>query len=295
MSQRILDTHVHVWDLTKADYPWLKGDTSLLNQTWEIGSLENERVAAGVTEGILVQAAGNDDDTDHMLKVAASTSWISGVVIWLPLLDPEAVQRQLEEKHLSNPYFCGVRHQIHDESDSEWLLQNNVIESLKILAGYSVPFDVVAVKPAHIKTALAVADRVPALNMVFDHLSQPPISSQQRFGEWGELMSTAAKHKAFSAKISGLGTASGNFKGRTKKDIQPYVEFAIEKFGVERCFCGGDWPVSLLAGEYSSIWKIYRDIFEEILSVEEQESVLYRSAKKFYTFKKQEKASNTWK
>jgi len=295
MSQRILDTHVHVWDLTKADYPWLKGDTSLLNQTWVIGALEAERVAAGVTEGILVQAAGNVEDTDHMLKVAADTSWISGVVIWLPLLDPDAVQRQLEEKHLSNPYFCGVRHQIHDEPDTEWLLQDKVIESLKILARYSIPFDLVAVKTAHIKTALEVADKVPELNMVFDHLSQPPIATKERFGEWGELMSTAAKHKAFSAKISGLGTASGNFDGRTRKDIQPYVEFAIKHFGIERCFCGGDWPVSVLAGRYSEIWKIYREILEETLSAREQEQVLYHSAKKFYTIKTKEKAGSTWK
>ncbi|MCG2614823.1 amidohydrolase family protein [Terrimonas sp. NA20] len=295
MPLKTIDTHVHVWDLSKADYPWLKGDTSLLNQTWEIGALETERVAAGVTEGILVQAAGNEEDTDHMLHVAANTSWISGVVAWLPLLDPDAVQRQLEEKHLSNPYFCGVRHQIHDEPNSEWLLQDKVIESLKILAGYSIPFDIVAVKTAHIKTALEVVNRIPALNMVFDHLSQPPISSQQRFGEWGELMRTAAKHKAFSAKISGLGTASGHFEGRTRKEIQPYIEFAIKHFGVERCFCGGDWPVSLLAGEYSSIWKIYREVLEEILSTEEQEQVLYHSAKKFYTIKTPVKAGNTWK
>jgi L-fuconolactonase len=49
--------------------------------------------------------------------------------------------------------------------------------------------------------------------MVFDHLNQPPISTNERFGKWGQLMSVAANHKNFYAKISGLGTASGNFSG----------------------------------------------------------------------------------
>jgi L-fuconolactonase len=29
-------------------------------------------------------------------------------------------------------------------------------------------------------------------------------------------------------------------------DIKPYIAFALEQFGSDRCFCGGDWPVSLL-------------------------------------------------
>lgn len=295
MPGKIIDTHVHVWDLAKADYPWLAGDTSLLNRSWSIESLEQERITTGITEGILVQAAGNEEDTDNMLQTAANTNWISGVVIWLPLQDPAETQRQLDEKYFLHPYFSGVRHQIHDEADTRWLLQGPVIESLKILANHTIPFDVVATKPAHIETALEVAAKVPELKMVFDHLSQPPIATKQRFGHWGELMETASRHPNFYAKISGLGTASGNFEGWTKKDLQPYIEFALQHFGVERCFCGGDWPVSLLAGKYSTIWKTYLEILEESLTVQEQDQVLYYSAKDFYTIKTRDKAGNTWK
>ena len=295
MPTKIIDTHVHVWDLSKAEYPWLAGDTSLLNDTWKIESLEEERSLAGITEGILVQAAGNKEDTDNMLQVAADTDWISGVVIWLPLLDPAETQRQLEDNYLSNPYFCGVRHQVHDEPDPRWLLQQPVIESLKILAAHSIPFDLVAVKTDHIRTALEVAAKVPELKMVFDHLSQPPIAAKLRFGQWGELMQEASAHSNFYAKISGLGTASGNFKGWTKNDLQSYVEFALKHFEYNRCFCGGDWPVSLLAGKYSAIWNAYREILASLLTEKEQEQVLYHSAKDFYKIKTGHKETNTWK
>jgi L-fuconolactonase len=94
----IIDTHVHVWDLNKAEYPWLKGDTSLLNQTWKIQQVEEERKRAGVNAGVLVQAAGNEEDTDNMLQVAETTGWIKGVVVWLPLQQPATVQKVLEKK-----------------------------------------------------------------------------------------------------------------------------------------------------------------------------------------------------
>ena len=280
--QRIVDTHVHVWDLDRAEYPWLEGDQSILNQTWRIEQLEEERKKTGVVTGVLVQASGNNEDTDIMLETALKTEWIKGVVCWLPLIDPQKTQLLLEDRYLKEKYFKGIRHQIHDETNPQWLLQAPVIESLKILASYNIPYDVVAVLPSHIEAAIEVANQVPGLRMVFDHLSQPPISTKERFGEWGELMIEASRHSNFYAKISGLGTASGSFKGRTADDIKPYVGFSLEHFGIDRCFCGGDWPVSLLADNYSGTWRTYENILHGLLPEKEQEKVFYSNAIKFY-------------
>jgi L-fuconolactonase len=114
-------------------------------------------------------------------------------------------------------------------------------------------------------------------------LSQPPIATKDKFGRWGELMKTAAGHENFYAKISGLGTASGNFQNRSAGDIAPYIEFALQHFGSDRCFCGGDWPVSLLATDYTTIWKIYSEIVSAITTAEEQEKIFYKNAERFYS------------
>jgi L-fuconolactonase len=278
----IIDTHVHVWDLNKVEYPWLEGDRSILNQTWRIEELEAERKGAGITTGVLVQAGGNIEDTELMLETAHKTEWINGVVCWLPLMDVDATHGLLKKKFLTEKYFKGVRHQIHDEKNPKWLLQPAVIESLKILSDNDVPYDVVAVLTDHIETAMKVAGKVSGLRMVFDHLSQPPISAREKSGRWSELMKEASHHKNFYAKISGLGTASGNFQNRKVDDIKPYIEFALEHFGIDRCFCGGDWPVSLLANSYTGTWQVYKDILQELLSDKEQEKVFYANAKIFY-------------
>jgi len=280
--QRIIDTHIHVWDIERVEYPWLKGDTSILNRTWRIDEIENDRKVAGVTAGILVQASGNIEDTHLMLETAYKTDWIKGVVAWLPLMDIEVMVDQLELWLLKEKCFKGVRHQIHDEQDPKWLLQPDVIDTLKILAVNNIPYDIVGILPAHIETVIEVSEKIPELKMVFDHLNWPPIPAREKFGKWGELISEAAKHKNFYAKISGLGTASGNFENRAADDIKPYVEFALQHFGVERCFCGGDWPVSMLANTYSNTWKITKNIINELVKEEDREKIFFSNANSFY-------------
>ncbi|MCU7549669.1 amidohydrolase family protein [Chitinophagaceae bacterium LB-8] len=278
----LIDTHIHIWNFDKAQYKWLEGDTSILNRTYHIEELEEDRLAAGVSGGILVQAANNFEDTDWMLEVAANNDWLKGVVGWLPLNDPAATEIALTEKYLKNRLFKGVRHLIHNEADPKWLLQEEVMESLQILEAHNIPYDVVGIIPAHIETVLKVAEKLPGLCMVFDHLNQPPIATKEKFGRWGGLMKDAAQHQNLYAKISGLGTTSGNFTSWTTDDLKPYVEFALQAFGAERCFCGSDWPVSLLAGNYNKTWQAYTTILNDLLDKEAQQKVLFQNAVDFY-------------
>lgn len=282
MPQQIIDTHIHEWNLEKAEYEWLKDDSSILNRNYSIEQLTPDIGKANVTEGILVQAANNFEDTDSMLETAANTGWIKGVVGWLPLMDPEATEKALTQKYLNDQYFKGCRHLIHNETNAEWLLQDNVIESLKSLASHHIPYDIVGVSNDHLKTAIKLAEILPGLKMVFDHLNQPPIASKERFGQWGELMKAVSQHKNFYAKISGLGTTAGNGNNWVKEDLKPYVMYVLEQFGTDHCFCGGDWPVALLAGPYEKAWLAYQQIFKEEVSAGEQEQLLYTNAQSFY-------------
>jgi L-fuconolactonase len=216
-----------------------------------------------------------------MLQVANATGWVKGVVGWMPLQDPSFTATAIRE-YLANPYFKGVRHLIHDEPDPQWLLQPTVIQSLSVLAAYDVPYDVVGVTPQHLITALEVAQKVPELRLMLDHMNQPPIASGEKFGEWGELMKTAASHKNIYVKISGLGTCSKKGAGWTAGDIQPYIEFVLEHFGENRCCCGGDWPVSLLAGNYNNTWQQYVKVLSGALSDAALQKVLSTNAVSFY-------------
>jgi len=282
MVDRIIDTHIHVWNFEHASYDWLKNDTSILHRNYDIADLEHDRVAAGITEGVLVQAANNLEDTDWMLQVAEKTAWIAGVVGWVPLTDPVATEKALKEKYLGNKYFKGVRHLIHDEPNAKWLLQDDVIKSLQILADYDLPYDVVGITTEHIETALTVANRVPELKMIFDHLNRPPDASKKEFDEWSGLMKEAAKHKNFYTKISGLGKLPTDLEKWNSGYVKPHIFFALEVFGEDRCMCGGNWPVSLLKENYVKIWSTYKEIISSLLDDEGKEKLFYGNALQFY-------------
>ncbi|MBZ4188086.1 amidohydrolase family protein [Niabella sp. 3A5MI-3] len=280
----IIDTHIHIWDTEQSSYNWLSGAPELLKRSYTIGELDTARKTAGIHAGVFVQADVQMEDSFHMLEVARNTDWIKGVVSWLPLADTQRTAKLLEERLLKDDYFVGVRHLIHDEKDPQWLLQPAVIESLKMLAAHNIPYDVVGVLPEHIETILNVAEQVPELRMVFDHLNAPPIGSGERYGRWGALMQEAAKNKTIYAKISGLGTVAGAGKF-TPEQVTPYIEFILEYFGAGRCFCGGDWPVSLLARDYVDTWEVYKRTLSSLLPGEALEKVYAGNAIRFYDLK----------
>jgi L-fuconolactonase len=279
---KLIDTHIHIWNFSRARYEWLENHTGVLKRDYLIEELEPARTAAKISGGVLVQAANTTEETGYMLEVAASTSWLQGVVGWLPLTDPALTQQLLQEKYLSNPYFKGVRHLIHDEPDARWLLQPAVLESLRILAANNITYDIVGVKTEHIETALEVAERVPELSMIFDHCNQPPIATQEQYGRWGTLMKAAATHPQFHVKISGLGITAQKGDKWSAGDIKPYIIYLLEHFGEDRACCGGDWPVCLLAGDYVTAWKNYKEVLTTILSEEGQKKVFYENAERFY-------------
>jgi L-fuconolactonase len=235
-----------------------------------------------VTHTVLVQSANSYADTEYMFEQAARTPYMVGVVGWVPLLYPEVAGRALE-RFGSNPLFAGIRHLIHNEADGQWLLQDRVIEGLRLLAQRGLTFDIVATTQDHLQCIPIVSERVPELRMVIDHLGQPPIQSRG-FGQWGEDARIAAQNPNVFAKISGLGTASGMLETWSAEDIRPYLDYVLETFGPERCMTGGDWPVCVLAGGYEKAWGVYRQAYRAY-AADVQEQLLSRTAITFYGLK----------
>jgi L-fuconolactonase len=191
------------------------------------------------------------EDTASMLTQAEDFDWIGAVVGWVPLLD-HAAERKALDRYSKHPKFRGIRHLIHEEKDPDWVVQPAVIDGLKILADYGMSFDVVAVFPNHLKHVPTLAEKVPNLTLIIDHLAKPPIKDKQ-MGAWADQFKAAAQYPNVFAKISGLNTAA-DWVTWSATDLKPYIDFAIEHFGAKRLMFGSDWPVAILAGDYAKVW-----------------------------------------
>ena len=251
MTAKRIDTHQHFWNMSKTDYPWLIPAYGPIYANFYPRDLEPQLKAAGIDQTVLVQSMDSYEDTAAMLTQAEDFDWIGAVVGWVPLLDHDAERKALD-RYSKHPKFRGIRHLIHEEKDPDWVVQPKVIEGLKILADYGMSFDVVAVFPNHLKHVPTLAEKVPNLTLIIDHLAKPPIKDKQ-MGAWADQMAAAAQYPNVYAKVSGLNTAA-DWANWSAADLKPYIDFAIEKFGAERLMFGSDWPVAILAGDYAKVW-----------------------------------------
>lgn len=274
----VIDAHQHLWDLETGSYPWLTPDLGPINRTFAFGELEPQLQHHGVDRTVLVQAANSFEDTEAMLAVARRWPRVAGVVGWLPLLDPADAVAAIE-RYADDELVVGVRHLIHDEPDPDWVVQGGVLTSLGLLAEAGLTFDVVGVLPQHLEHVVTIARRHPGLRLVIDHLNKPPIASGE-MQPWRALLAAAAECPNVFAKVSGLNTAA-DWATWSATDLQPYVDAALELFGPERLMFGGDWPVSLLAGDYGRVVEATRTNLAG-LSPSEQELVWGRTAASFY-------------
>ncbi len=269
-----IDTHQHYWKLSEVEYPWLIPDYGAIYDTFTPEQLAPQLKAAGVDKTVVVQSANSYEDTASMLVKADYNDWIGAVVGWVNLLNPEEANRRLE-MYTKDPRFVGIRHLIHTEPDGDWVIQEVVIESLKVLASHGMTFDVVAVFPNHLKHVPTLAEKVPELKMVIDHLAKPPIGQTE--SPWFDQMKAAAQAPNVYAKLSG----QFDNPDWTVEDVRPYVDFAFEQFGADRIMFGSDWPVCVLGGSYGSVWANTQTLIAS-LSAAERDAVLGGNAIKFY-------------
>lgn len=251
MTAKRIDAHQHFWNMSKTDYPWLIPAYGPIYANFFPRDLEPQLKAAGIDQTVLVQSMDSLEDTVAMLTQAEDFDWIGAVVGWVPLLD-HAAERKALDRYSQHPKFRGIRHLIHEEKDPDWVVQPAVIEGLKILADYGMSFDVVAVFPNHLKHVPTLAEKIPNLKYIIDHLAKPPVKEKQ-MRPWADQMAAAAQSPNVYAKISGLNTAA-DWANWSAADLKPYIDFAIEKFGADRLMFGGDWPVAILAGDYAKVW-----------------------------------------
>ncbi len=242
-----IDAHHHLWDIDSGGYDWPTPDDGSIYRTFTATDLAPLLIEGAIEGTVIVQTVNTLADTDSMLAVAATQPWVRGVVGWVPLDDPVETVSALDER--ADRALRGVRHLIHREPDPDWLLRPTVAAGLREVASRGLAFDVVAVFPDHLRHVPALADAVPDLTLVIDHLAKPPYRAPG-WESWRDQVSAAARRPNVVAKISGLTTAAG--PRWTPEELWPALEVALEAFGADRLLFGSDWPVCLLASSYAA-------------------------------------------
>jgi L-fuconolactonase len=266
---RVVDAHLHIWDLERSDYAWLAPDHPL-HRTFTPEQAHAELEAAGIAAAVLVQAEDSARDTRLMLEAADRHPWIAGIVGWVRLDGPAVDERQLER-------LCGVRHLVHDDPRDDFLHLPAVRRSLRRLAGLGIPFDVPDAWPRHLAATADLAAALPELRIVVDHLGKPPFGRED-WERWRATLAGVAARPNTVAKVSGLQVPGRPF---TADEVRPAWEIALELFGPGRLLWGSDWPITELVGGYGHAWEVMSSLVAE-LSPDEQARILAGTATDVY-------------
>jgi L-fuconolactonase len=274
----VLDSHLHVWDVSRGGYAWLGPQHGPLHRSFLPDEAADVLSASGISSAILVQAEDSVADTEFLLAAAREWPFVEGVVGWVQLDDPAAAERQLAA-HLQAPAFRGVRHLVHDDPREGFLHLPEVRESLRLLADAGLPLDVPDAWPRHLSQLPALADALPDLVIVVDHLAKPPRGAlQEERRAWAAGLREVAARPHTVAKLSGLQVAGQPFSVQALAEVW---DTALDCFGPSRLMYGGDWPMTVPAGGYDAHWTVVRELVAA-LSRTEQEQVLEGTARRTY-------------
>ena len=272
----MIDAHQHFWQVGRFDYPWMSSELGVLYRDYLPADLAPILNQHGVNQTVLVQASNSTAESRWLLELAGANSFIAGVVGWVDLTSPD-IDEQLSELTV-NPKFKGVRHLVESEPNDDWLIQPSVIRGLQRLASHDLTYDLL-VHTRHLKHIPQLGESCPNLRFVVDHSAKPPIG-QNEISEWSEALKPVAAYPNIYCKLSGLVTEA-NWSTWTTSDLRPYVERALELFGVDRIMFGSDYPVCLLAATYDRVLESFQELLKD-LGDRERERIFSENAARFY-------------
>lgn len=275
----MIDAHHHVWDLSVRDQPWLAGDElTPIRRTFGIDDLRPHAQAAGVTATVMVQTVTEAAETPEMLALAAADPLVAGVVGWTELT-AQSIADELAALRdgPGGDRLVGIRHQVQEEPDPDYLRRPDVIRGLRAVAAAGLAYDLV-IRPHQIAAATYAAAAVPDLRFVLDHAGKPLIA-EGLVQPWADDIRALAACPNASCKLSGLVTEAA--PGAGMDALAPYVDVMLDAFSPDRLMFGSDWPVSLLAMAYADVVRLSLDLVAG-LSAAEREAIFSTTAARVY-------------
>mgnify|MGYP000707402700 FL=1 len=272
----VIDSHQHFWKYEPVKHSWIDDDMSVIRKNFLPSDLAKVYQENSIDGCVAVQADQTLEETDFLIDLASINNFIKGIVGWVDLR-AENIENVLE-KYSTDKIVKGFRHVVQGEADHNFLLRPNFSRGISLLEKHNFTYDIL-VFPHQLGSVLEFVKKFPHQKFVIDHIAKPYIKDGY-FEGWATMVTAIGKHENVSCKMSGMVTEA-DFNTWTPEQIHPYMDTALEAFGSKRILFGSDWPVCLVAGNYSKIKKLTTDFISQLSQIE-QNSIMGNNAIEFY-------------
>jgi L-fuconolactonase len=312
---RILDSHLHLWDPARLSYDWLEGRLRGLHGPEQFAAAVADAPPAADRAFVFVQAeCAPEQSLDEVdwVTMLADTVGIRGIVARAALERGDGVRADLDALR-ARPLVVGVRRLLQDEADG-FATSTEFIAGARAVAEAGLVFDA-CVRHRQLTQVVALADAVPELPLVLDHLGKPEVGTAAAPATpgtaWRHDLRELARRPQVVCKLSGLPAESPARRSDVQRSstqrsstqrsstqrsstqwsstqwsaarwsaaqFEPFLDVALEAFGPDRLLVGGDWPVS----EPYGAWMSCVSAWASRLSAEEADAVLWANAVRVY-------------
>jgi L-fuconolactonase len=271
----IVDAHHHFWQVAAQAQPWRDHRHGEIARDFTPEDLATELTTAGVDRTVLIQSVDESAENDRLLQYA-ETPYVGAVVGWLPLSDPAAARQEIDRIGGLDK-FSGVRCLV-GRDPLEWLADS--VDLFRELASAGIAWDVVPVTAAQTKAVLQLADAVPELRIVVDHLGRPPVDSGG-WEPWAGQVRELAQCPRVAMKVSlGIDLLT---ELNEWPELGRYLARVVECFGAGRLMLASNWPVVLLRASYGEAWTQLRTALEQVTQDQDElAAVLGGTAADYY-------------
>ena len=306
----IIDPHLHLFDLSKGKYDWLKPenppfwpDKSLINKSFSIGDLTlNEGIE--LKGFVHLEAGFNNQAPWEELAYLLQTNPVNGHA-YMPMRTIAGIDLTLAhdlfvaqlEACLTSPSFAGIRH-ILDGDALAILSHPNTLPNIKTLQQEKLIFEVQM--PFHNKTHLSLIklaeliEHHPKISFVINHAGLPPKTntadnsiqtkeSAKALEQWQQSIGVLADFPNVSIKFSGAEMIDRDYQ---QVWLNQLLTKCLEAFGAQRVMFASNFPLCLFSkSSYQSYWINLLSLPGFIsLSDEQKKALCYDNAFKVYGF-----------
>jgi L-fuconolactonase len=273
----ILDAHVHLWDTSRFELPWLAGVPEL-NHRYTARDLRAAIGEAPVAAAVAVQAGETAEEAAWLFD-AASEVQHGGLSSRVVLQHAPAASGWLGTVHSVVDGLgilpAGVRLPIHRRA-ADW----TDLEGLDTLLGGLEQRGLVLellLRPDQIPVIHELAAAHPRLDIVLCHLG---LSTAESRPEWRTALKMLTSRSNVSAKVSGLFSPQGTAADADSR-ARDAIAQAADALGPDRLMFGSDWPMSTRAGTYADVVERTALILPALTS-EESAAIWRETAERIY-------------
>jgi len=238
----LLDAHVHVWDTSVLDYPWLAGVPALPRRALPA---DVDRAGGQTTRMIFVEADRAPDQGLAEAEWVDAADWpeLAGIVAFADLTaSPDLDALAAVDR------VVGVRYSLQDIPVEHWNVPA-LADGLRELARRGLTFDA-CVRHPQLPALVALLEQSPETRVVLDHLGKPPLDAGLDSDDgraWHDALHRLAALPNAHVKLSGL-AAETRDAAAYARHADAFIAAAVEAFGPDRAMIGSDWPVSARMG-----------------------------------------------